>query len=63
MSKAIDGITFAIAFGKWGGLQFNRDTWIKRVVIGWIGLYIIPRDFEFWAIDIVNAIEKSKEKN
>lgn len=53
--KPVDGLTFSICFGSYGGfsLFFGRPTYF-RLVLGWVSISIVGLDMENLVENLIN---------
>lgn len=59
----MNGLSFYICIGKYGGWRFGFDGPALRVVLGWVAIVIALRDIEQDLKTLLDALNKDREKN
>ena len=57
MKMKVNGVTFWICFGKYGGFSFQG----YKLTLGWVSFCIFPMDIECLLSDLIKRIDKLEE--
>lgn len=56
----MNGLTFYICIGKYGGWRFGLEGPAFRVVMGWVAVVITTRDIEQTLITLLDALNDKR---